>query len=159
MPCDWVDKSSQHPTLLCRSSEATASTCSAEQPAHTFHYQHIHQQDIITARDAQLFLATELDAWQALPHPRARLFIDMAISVRGRAQDGRPFFFEAFLNGFSWGRDIVLQVKRFYLVWPTDMESHGFWHSLQDGTTASIRGGDNARNCTVHSGACSISWL
>ena len=101
MPCDWIDKSSQHPTLLCRSSEPTASTSSAEQPAHTFHYHHLHQQDIITARDAQLFLATELDAWQALPHPRLPFCIDMAVNPRGRAHDGRPFFFDAFLNGFS----------------------------------------------------------
>ena len=37
--------------------------------------------------------------------------------------------------------------------------SPGFWHSLQDGTTASILVGDKARNCTVRSGACNVSWL
>ena len=99
------------PRFLCSSREPTASTSSAEQPAHIFHYQHLHQQDIITARDAQLFLATELDAWQALPHPRLPFFIDRAVNPRGRAHDGHPFFFVAFLTGFSWGRDIVLQVK------------------------------------------------
>ena len=82
----------------------------------------------------------------------------MAVNLRGRAHDGRPFFFHAFFDGFSWGRGIVLQVKQFYMVWLTNLDSSGFWYSLQDGTTASILVGDKARNCTVRSCACNVSW-
>ena len=81
----------------------------------------------------------------------------MAVNPRGRAHDGRPLFVNAFLNGFSWGRDIVLQVKQFYMVWLTEMESRGFWHSLQDGTTTNILVGDKAQKCTVRSGACNVT--
>ena len=113
----------------------------------------------MTARTAQRFLATELDAWQAMTHPRPRFCIDSVVNPGGHAHEGRPFFVDAFLNNFSWRRDIVLQVNQFYIVWLSDVTSPGFWYSLQDGTTASIEVGDKARNCTVRSGDDSVSWV
>ena len=76
----------------------------------------------------------------------------------GHADADRPFYFDAFLNRFDWGNEIVLLVKEFYMVWLADVDQPGFWYSLQDGTTASILLGDRARDCIVRPGNDNGSW-
>lgn len=170
-PSEWINKSSQHPMLMRRLHEATTrATGSAEQPAataassnderplHVLPFQHLHQQDLITPRKALSFLARQVDVWQDITQPCPPFCIDLRAHPRGHAHADRPFYFDTFLNHFDWGKEIVLQVNEFYMVWLLDVDAAGFWYSLQDGTTFSLEVGDTTKKCKVRRGNDNVSW-
>ena len=84
--------------------------------------------------------------------------IDLRAHPHGHAHADRPFYFDTFLNHFDWGKEIVLQVIEFYMVWLLDVDAAGFWYSLQDGTTFSLEVGDTTKKCKVRRGNDSVSW-
>ena len=121
-------------------------------------FQHLHQQDLITPRKALSFLARQVEVWQDITPPCPPFCIDLREHPRGHAHADRPFYFDTFLNHFDWGKEIVLQVIEFYMVWLLDVDAAGFWYSLQDGTTFSLEVGDTTKKCKVRRGNDNVSW-
>ena len=161
-PSEWINKSSQHPMLMRRLHEATTrATGSAEQPAATAASSnderplHVLPFSASTStRPHHPSQSTEQDITQPCPP----FCIDLRAHPSGHAHADRPFYFDTFLHHFDWGKEIVLQVNEFYMVWLLDVDAAGFWYSLQDGTTFSLEVGDTTKKCKVRRGNDNVSW-
>jgi hypothetical protein len=121
-------------------------------------FQHLHQQDLIAPRKALSYLARQVEVWQDITPPCPPFCIDLRAHPRGHAHAYRPFYFDTSLNHLNWGKEIVLQVNEFYMVWLLDVDAAGFWYSLQDGTTFSLEVGDTTKKCKVRRGNDNVSW-
>jgi len=126
---DWLCDSQPRPLLMERNAGATEHN--AEQP-----FRALHQVDTISRRQASVFLEQQQDAWQSKQHPRGPFMVNLMVETSGHS-DGH-FYFSHYLNATPWGRELVLDVDSFYLVWLLKQERPGFWMRLRNGSCATL---------------------
>ena len=104
--------------------------------------------DTTSRKVAGRFLEQCLELWQEKEHPRGDFCVDLMEHPAAHTDDN--FRWTHYLNSTPWGRDIVLDVCYFYLVWLEDKERPGFGFCLTCGVSGTID--------TLGSGRARIKW-
>ena len=138
---NWLLEGYNEPLLLERDIGAAEHNVTA--------FRTLHQVDTISRREAQAFIEKNVAHWQAQEHPRREFYLDLRQHPGGHG-DFRRFLWSHYLNSTDWGRQIVLNVSSFYLVWLESKNRVGFWIRLLDGTSGTIDVLGDAR--------CPIKW-
>ena len=85
---------------------------------------------------------------QAREHPRGKFWENIT-------DVGIPW--SQYLNSTPWGRDIVMQVTRFYIVWLEDVDRPGFF--AETSTTGVEWRIDPMASTPLQSGRDGVSWV
>ena len=142
---DWLPHGHDSPVLLERDAAGVA-----EHGHHVARpFRNLHQVDTISRTATSEFLERNVTCWHAKQHPRGLFASDLMVHPTGHC-DGRELKWSHYLNSTPWGRDIVLLVRAFHIVWLSDKNRPGFWISLRDGSSGTLD--------VLESGNCSIKW-
>lgn len=125
---DWLCIGPTRP--LCMERNRGATEHNAEQ------FRNLHQVDTISMKKAAEFLRVNVEGWEAKQHPRGPFFVNLMENTSAHTND--HFRWTHLLNSTPWGRDIVLDVDAFFLVWFVQKERPGFWFHCRNGECGTV---------------------